>query len=41
VADLFGYSRAYVISGAIQLAAVPFLALARREKAASDRIEEE
>jgi MFS family permease len=41
VADLFGYSRAYVVSGAIQLAAVPFLALARREKAASDRIEEE
>ena len=39
VADLFGYSRAYVVSGAIQLAALPFLALARREKAASDLIE--
>jgi MFS family permease len=39
VADLFGYSRAYVVSGAIQLAAVPFLALARRENARSDRIE--
>jgi MFS family permease len=40
VADLGGYAQAYVVSGAIQLAAVPFLALARRENAASDRIEE-
>jgi MFS family permease len=36
VADLFGYSRAYVVSGLIQLAALPFLALARRERAESD-----
>jgi MFS family permease len=40
VADLWGYSRAYVVSAAIQLTAVPFLALARRENAASDRIQE-
>jgi MFS family permease len=40
VADLGGYAQAYVVSGAIQLMAVPFLALARRENAASDRIEE-
>ena len=36
VADLFGYSRAYVVSALIQLAALPFLGLARRENAASD-----
>ena len=41
VADLFGYSRAYVVSGLLQLTAVPFLLLARREKASSDRIEED
>ena len=41
VADVGGYSRAYLVSAAIQLAAVPFLALARRENATSDRIEEE
>jgi MFS family permease len=38
-ADVWGYPSAYVLSGAIQLAALPFLALARREDAASDRIE--
>ncbi len=41
VADLFGYSRAYVVSGLLQLAAVPFLLLARGERASSDRIEED
>jgi len=39
VADVWGYSSAYVVSAVIQLAAVPFLALARRENAASDRVE--
>ena len=39
-ADVWGYATAYVLSAAIQLAAVPFLVLARRENAASDRIEE-
>ena len=39
VADVWGYSSAYVVSAAIQVAAVPFLALARREDAASDRME--
>jgi MFS family permease len=38
VADLFGYSRAYVVSSLLQLTAVPFLMLARRENARSDRI---
>jgi MFS family permease len=37
-ADVWGYPSAYVLSAALQLAAVPFLALARREDAASDRL---
>jgi hypothetical protein len=39
-ADVWGYPAAYLLSAAIQLAAVPFLILARREKARSDRIED-
>jgi MFS family permease len=39
VADVWGYSSAYVVSAAIQVASVPFLLLARREKASSDRNE--
>jgi MFS family permease len=39
VADVWGYSSAYVVSAAIQLVSVPFLLLARREKASSDRVE--
>ncbi len=39
VADVSGYATAYVVSGAIQLAALPFLVMARRENASSDRIE--
>jgi MFS family permease len=38
VADVRGYSSAYVVSAVIQLVAVPFLVLARREDASSDRI---
>jgi MFS family permease len=38
-ADVWGYPSAYVLSGVIQLTALPFLALARREDAPSDRIE--
>jgi len=38
VADVFGYSRAYVVSALVQLLALPFLGLARREKAASDHV---
>jgi MFS family permease len=38
-ADVWGYPSAYVLSAGIQLVAVPFLALARREDASSDRIE--
>jgi MFS family permease len=40
LADVRGYAAAYVASAVIQLAAVPFLLLARREDAPSDRIEE-
>ncbi|MBA2458403.1 MAG: MFS transporter [Gemmatimonadales bacterium] len=40
VADVSGYSTAYVVSAAIQVAALPFLLLARREDAPSDRIED-
>jgi MFS family permease len=35
-ADVWGYPAAYVLSAVIQLAAVPFLVLARRTKARSD-----
>ncbi len=35
-ADVWSYSTSYVIAGAIQLLAVPFLILARREQAVSD-----
>jgi MFS family permease len=38
VADLQGYPRSYIVTAAIQLIALPFLILARREKAASDEI---
>ncbi|MFL5460208.1 MAG: MFS transporter [Gemmatimonadales bacterium] len=41
VADVYGYARSYVVCAAIQLVAVPFLILARRERAASDLIEAE
>ncbi len=40
VADVWGYSSAYVVSAALRMAAVPFLVLARREDASSDRIED-
>jgi MFS family permease len=36
VADVSGYARSYLVSAAIQLVALPFLLLARRENAASD-----
>jgi MFS family permease len=39
VADVSGYPASYLASAAIQVAAIPFLALARREGAASDPIE--
>jgi MFS family permease len=39
VADVSGYAHSYLISAVIQVAAIPFLLLARREKAASDPIE--
>lgn len=36
VADVSGYARSYLVCAAIQLLALPFLLLARREKASSD-----
>jgi hypothetical protein len=39
VADASGYAAAYLVCGAVQLTAIPFLALARRENARSDLIE--
>ncbi|MDP9482056.1 MAG: MFS transporter [Chloroflexota bacterium] len=39
VSDLYGYGAAYVVSGAIQALALPFIILARREHAVSDPIE--
>ena len=41
VADAWSYSASYVVSSAIQVVAVPFFLLARREKAPSDPIEHE
>ncbi|HET6379785.1 MAG TPA: MFS transporter [candidate division Zixibacteria bacterium] len=38
VADLSGYGPSYVVAAAIQALAVPFILLARRERAASDPI---
>ena len=40
LADLRGYPAAYVVSAVIQMAALPFLFLARREDAASDQTED-
>ena len=40
VADVSGYPAAYLVTSAIQVIAVPFLFLARRENASSDRVEE-
>jgi MFS family permease len=38
VADVGGYAASYVVSGAITALCIPFIALARRERAASDPI---
>ncbi len=38
VADLNGYAASYVVAGAIQALAIPFVLLARREGASSDPI---
>ena len=39
VADVAGYARSYLVCAAVQLMAIPFLLLARREKASSDPTE--
>jgi MFS family permease len=38
ISDVYGYGAAYVVSGAIQALALPFVLLARREHAVSDPI---
>lgn len=38
VADVFGYGPSYVVAAAVQALAVPFVVLARRERATSDPI---
>ena len=40
VADVYGYATSYLVSAGIQVLALPFVLLARREKASSDRISE-
>lgn len=39
VADVFGYGPSYVVAGTVQVLAIPFVILARRQGAASDPIE--
>jgi MFS family permease len=39
VADVYGYGPSYVVAGAVQAIAIPFVALARRARASSDPIE--
>jgi hypothetical protein len=39
VADVSGYATSYLVSAGIQVLALPFVLLARREKAASDPME--
>ena len=41
VADVNGYGASYVVAAGIQALAIPFLVLARREKAVSDPITDE
>jgi MFS family permease len=38
VSDVYGYGPAYVVAGAVQALAIPFVILARRQRAASDPI---
>jgi len=39
VADAYGYGSSYVVAGAIQVLAIPFVLLAHRQRAASDQID--
>jgi hypothetical protein len=41
VADVWSYGSSYLVGAGIELLALPFLLLARRERASSDRTEEE
>ena len=39
VSDIYGYGPAYVVAGVVQVFAIPFVVLARRQNASSDPIE--
>jgi MFS family permease len=39
VADVYGYGPSYVVAGALQVLAIPFVLMARRQRAASDPID--
>jgi hypothetical protein len=41
VADVSGYAASYLVAAGIQVVALPFVVLARREHAPSDPIEQE
>jgi hypothetical protein len=41
VADVWGYAASYVVSACVELLALPFILLARRENAPSDPTNEE
>ena len=41
VADVAGYPASYLVSAGVQAVALPFILLARRERATSDPITEE
>ena len=38
VADVYGYGPSYMVSGVVQAIAIPFVVLARRQRAVSDAI---
>jgi MFS family permease len=41
VADVWGYGASYLVSSGVQLLALPFIVLARRERASSDRTDDQ
>ncbi|MBI3984670.1 MAG: MFS transporter [Candidatus Levybacteria bacterium] len=41
IADIYSYSTSYMVAAFIQMGSLPFIYLARREKAKSDKVEEE
>jgi len=41
VADVNGYGTSYLVAAGVQILALPFIVLARRERSPSDRITED